>query len=365
VKQPAPREDGFLRTLQRVDSVLAVAQRVHRLSEERGQRALRDARQRVRCARRDLIGTGQRWRLPLTANHAPFDDDHAAAAERFFGWFGKVLFLSCQVQYRLAHLYGVTFDTVHDGCLQRVDEKIYEGLKGTFGAAVEMARRSSALSGDLLLEVELAIGIRNYVAHRLFIETRSQQGSVEGFNGLAERLDVAFQVLHEVNRHIDEKHSQLFIDAGVTAEVYQAHRKAWDELDDQEIALDVPTPQAWELIETGWIAPGPLGQRILLGGPSGVVWQLVDNGLAHCEDRPTDEWRVYSELQRYLPRKVKARPSATGNPPAYRGSFNYDLRFENGAVLRICKAGRQVLYHEILPPRGGKHGKKERRSSHG
>jgi hypothetical protein len=172
--------------------------------------------------------------VPLAKVAGELSTFEAEAATEFLAAFGMAIFAACQLQYRLAHLYGATFETVRDGCLPRVQEKIYEGLKKPLGGAVRLAIESSALTGELLREVEFAHELRNYIAHRLFIETRGQQHG-EGFRRLAERLRPAVHLFKHVEQQLDERHIEVLVKTGIPRDVVLAHRKEWDELDDEPI----------------------------------------------------------------------------------------------------------------------------------
>jgi hypothetical protein len=283
---------------------------------------------------------------------AQISESHAAAAEKFFAAFGLAIFASCQLQYRLAQLYGVSFDTVRDGCLPRVDEKIFEALKKSLGNAVAAARESAAIKGSLLVEVESAHHLRDYIVHRLFIGTRSLQNE-SGFPVLVERLEKARTFFELVSQHLDEQHTKILKDTGISDEIRATYRKAWDELDDELIEIDIPLPRRTERIVHAYQAPGPVGERLLLENDQGTIWQLTDKGLAHCGDARAPSWVAQPDVQKYLPTGVNARPTRDSRN-SYRGPFEYDLWFDNGACLRISRGGASKLLYEILPPRGGK-----------
>jgi hypothetical protein len=279
------------------------------------------------------------------------DPAEESLGAKFFASFGRAIFVSCQLQYRLAHLYGVTFETARDGCMPRVNEKIFEGLKNTLGGVLQ----NGGLSGDLLADLQVAHRLRDYIVHKLFLETRSQQGTAAGLESLCERLEVATQFFFHVSERLDKQHTQVFLDAGVSMETWLAHRRSWNELDDEKIAPTVPLPKVWEYVRNVWKTPGPVGPTLVFEGEHGVMWQVADNGLAYLSQQGTGvAWAVDRDFQRYLQGKMKARPSRETEPPELRGSFNYDLRFEGGAILRISRGGACGLHYEIVPPRGGK-----------
>jgi hypothetical protein len=292
---------------------------------------------------------------PEEAKIGGFTDAQANAAKEFFADFGMAIFAACQLQYRLAHLHSVTFEAHGDGCLPRVDEKRFEALENSFGKAIQIAKKAGSLTGSLLVDVEAAHEVRDYIVHRLFIETRSLQKDEEGFRTLSERLGVARDFFQDVNAKIHEKHAQVFIDAGVPREVYESFRRPWDELSDEQISPEIPIPMGREQIVAAWIARGSaVGPLLLLENADGQLWQIADNGLAHSRTAKSANWTVEYSIQKYLPAAVKSRPSPDSNPPDYRAAFNYGLRFDSGAILCISKRGKGVLQYEMVPPRGGK-----------
>src|ERR1700733_1846684 len=232
----------------------------------------------------------------------------AAAAKEFFAWFGMTLFAACQLQYRLALFYGMSFDDPCDGCLPRVEEKIFEGLKNPFGGAVQLAKKNGVLTGTLFDDVDVAHRLRDYVAHRLFLETRSLQNE-KGFLLLAERLRVVCDFFADVNNRIQERHHKVYADLGISAETIALNSKAWDESEDEMIAPEHPLPKAWESIKTAWVLPTRSGGWPVFEGDSGQLWQLGDNGLTHCPNARTAEWAPYHALKKLFPARLKSRPN--------------------------------------------------------
>jgi hypothetical protein len=275
------------------------------------------------------------------------------AARNFFAAFGHALFAACQLQYRLAQLYGGSFETVADGCLPRVHEKKIEALEKTLGKSIEIAREAMRLAPDVVADLEVAHRFRDYIAHRLFIETRSRQRAGEGFNGLIDRLNDASQFFMLLGQRLDALHDQVFLNAGISLEQLESCRKPWDEHDDEAISYAIPIPKARERIVAAWSSPGRFGPQIILEGEDGKLWQLVDNGCAHFPGAKEDGWQLDAGLQRLLPDNVKMRPNRKSNPPEYRGAYHYDLRFERGSILRIARGGKNRLTYEIVRPRGG------------
>jgi hypothetical protein len=275
------------------------------------------------------------------------------APRNFFAAFGHALFAACQLQYRLAQLYGASFETMADGCLPRVHEKRIEALEKTLGKSIEIAREAMSLGPDVLADLEVAHRFRDYIAHRLFIETRSQQRAGEGFSGLIDRLNDASQFFVLLGQRLDALHNQVFLNAGISVEQLESCRKPWDEHDDEAISYEIPIPKTRERIVAAWSSPGRFGPQIVFEGENGKLWQLVDNGCAQFAGAKEDGWEHHAELQRLLPDSIKMRPGKKSNPPEYFGAYRYDLRFDGGSILRIARGGKNRLTYEIVRPRGG------------
>ncbi len=284
-------------------------------------------------------------------------DDLKAATTEFFEIFGAAVFAAAQLQYRLAGLYAVTFESRSEGSLPRVHEKTYEALGGTFGNAVSLARQFCKLDGDLLSRLELATKARNYIVHYLFLETRSLQGSATGLRTLAEPLRQAIAFFQRVEASVEQRTRQVYIDGGMRPEVYDAHGTSWDALPDEVIAPQVPVPEQAELIVNAWLEGTEAGLWLVFESRTGRFWQLVDNGLGYAIGASAIRSKPEAAIQRLLPAKLRSRPKGAD----YRGSFDYDILIEPTdrscpmAVLRVHKAGGRFAYEIVqAAPKGSR-----------
>jgi hypothetical protein len=280
-----------------------------------------------------------------------------AVAKEFFAMLGGALFCACQLQLRLASLYAITFDTPGDGSLPRVEEKRQTALAESFGTAVRLAESNGSLTGDLLDEVEFAWELRDYIVHRLFLGTRSQQNEA-GFPALTERLSQAMALFKFVESHIDAKCAEVmekrlaFI--GQSSDALKAHQAPWDELEDEPVEAYQNHPATQEEITRAWVMPSSVGPLLVLENAAGTFWQIADNGLAHFPEVRDASWTEETEVQKQLPALVKSRPSSRSNPPDLRASFDYDLRFDKGVLLRISRRDAHSVHYEIVVAKQGR-----------
>jgi len=264
-----------------------------------------------------------------------------------FSAYGAVLFVGCQLQHVLGEVYAMHFEDPRDGSLPRVDEKARKAFDATLGTAKTMALPH--IPEELRLDIEIAVDLRNYIAHELPLRTRTIQGTPDGLEGLAERLNITRRyfsgLIDSLQEHL--KQHVMTISGRSRAEV-EAHCRPWDQLGDP-FDEAVIVPEAEENIVRGWYSrTSSSGPRYYLENARGVLWQFADNGLAHARiEAPGRDWTPWHTLTTFLPATVRSRPSPKGG--RFRSSFNYDLCFSTGATLVISKsAGGNAIEWQIL-----------------
>jgi hypothetical protein len=270
----------------------------------------------------------------------------------FFAMLGTAVFAACQLQYRLAHLYAVTFDTPRDASRPRVEEKLRTGLAESFGTLVGLAESNGSLGGELLHEVQFALELRDYIVHRLFAGTRSQHNESR-FPELAGRLKEALTLFKHVEGQIAERHDRILREhlafRGISPDVLDAHQRPWDQLEDDPVEPYQHRPAKHEEIARAWIAPGDAGPQLVLESTAGKLWQIAENGLAHFPADRDASWTEEALLAKHLPATVKSRPSPDANPPELRASFEYDLRLPaSGLALRVSRRDAASIHYEIV-----------------
>jgi hypothetical protein len=272
----------------------------------------------------------------------------------FFVSYGAACVIASHLQYRLAYLYAATFDDPRSASLPRVKEKFNEAFDREMTIGKLWARLRERQTRDVQVVVDVAVWLRNYLAHLFVWDTRAEQGSDEGLDALAKRLDVGRDYLLAVGEVLHERHHALLVEAGATQAQIAEFSKPWDELG-QSSLHDMRIPAAQERIVWAWRAPHEVadsrGERIYLENDTGAFWQLNENGLTECEHITFgSEWSQVSEIQQHLPAEVTARPSRKSNPAEWRGAFNYDLRFSSGVELTLEKPdGADVVSWSMKP----------------
>jgi hypothetical protein len=268
--------------------------------------------------------------------------------KNFLATYGATIIMSLHVQYRLADIYAASFDDPRSGSRPRVTEKWYEAVEHTLGRAHALA--SEWLPPELRTEVEVAVEWRNYLAHYLIFDTRSQQQTVESLQELISRLMIVHQFFDQLSAKLLDQHRRIFLRAGVSREAFDSTLTLFGNLSDPDPPVQIPKPR--ERITAVYRAVHMGLPWLVLENDEGAYWQIVDVGLATV--RMTHELRATMqsapELEQYLPAEVVSRPSRKSNPPAWRPDFDFDLEFSTGITLRIQHTkGSNEVYWEIVP----------------
>ena len=315
-------------------------------------RAQREARKAEKKRRRseEKSAALRLAKLPR-ASATPRPGDSAeldAMRKNFLATYGATMIMSLHVQYRLADIYAASFDEPRAGSRPRVTEKWHEAIKKPLGGAHALA--SEWLPAELRTEVEIAVAWRNYLAHYLIFDTRSQQQTVESLQELISRLMIVHEFFDQLSAKLLDQHRQVFLRAGVSREAFDSTLTLFGNLSDPDPPVQTPKPQ--ERITAVYRAIHMGLPSLVLENEEGAYWQVVDVGLAAV--RMTHELRATMqsspELEQYLPAEVISRPSRKSNPQAWRAPFDFDLEFSTGVTLRIEHTkGSNEVYWEIVP----------------
>jgi hypothetical protein len=256
---------------------------------------------------------------------------------RFFAAYGAATYAMASLHYRLAHLYAVSFEDERMASLPRVKEKLNEGLYGQRTTGKLWGQFSKLHTGELAEAVSWAIKIRNFIAHHHPWWTKRVTGTPEGLTILSEQLDVARSFVQQVCDLVRAKEKAI-LRARVPGIDIEAQETEWSSLDEPE-PLSVRLPDPEEQIVRAWLSlDGDAGPEpwIYLESAAGILWQLNETGLSDSMHRaPGKTWSQIVDIQQHLPAFVVSRPSRKGNPPVWRGAFDYDLRFSTGVALLL------------------------------
>jgi hypothetical protein len=285
----------------------------------------------------------------LTPTEQARETSDAANGLEVFAAYGMCLFGGAQLQHVLGTVYALTFDDPRSGSAPRVDEKLLESFDATLGALNRLAAAANAIPPDLVDDVEAAVRLRNYVAHSLPMHCRRLLGTPEGMEELAGRLNVVTTFFTAVIGRLNNRIRELVALAGIAGDQIEAGFAPWHQLGDP-FERTVRLPEAEEQIVRGWYTRSRGRPQYYVENAAGVVWQLVEVGLADARLSSGPDWAPWHALTPHLPARITSRPRGA----AFRGPFNYDLRIGTGGVrLEVSRpAGADAVTLDLLDGSG-------------
>jgi hypothetical protein len=250
-------------------------------------------------------------------------------SREIYAHFGLAYYSTECIHRGLAHLVAILPLDPRTATRPRLEERLksFEGM--TFGELVPRAKE--VLPCELHASLDWALVKRNFLAHGFWYERIHMCFSEEGRALLLAELNDTTEVLHELDRVLDDlafAHLQrLGVHEEALASAMDEARKAPP---DPLPPRSVPKSNETVEIVAAWLV-GDDARRagLVLQSRDGLFWQLCDVGLGWSYEKdPDPSWRPSRSLSAYLPASMVARPK--GAKP-----WSYKLHLSTGALLFV------------------------------
>ena len=264
-------------------------------------------------------------------------DKKTELTEDVFAQFGRAYCQSEVLHRGLCIVYALaTFNKAEDITGPRVEEKLAFSFALTLGQVIEKSK--GIFPENIKRQLDFALVKRNYMAHHFWFERNYSMFDEKGLLELRKELIELTDLFENLDNDITTFFKPIRQSFGLSDEVIQ---KSYNQLltgEQDKPFISQRPPKKQERIIKVWdvkIADNLITQ--IFETDDGYLWQFCDVGLGWSRfEKPSTDWVINDNIQKYLPANINARPSGT--------SWNYEFNLAKGAVLWVKPGKREKSF---------------------
>lgn len=219
----------------------------------------------------------------------------------------------------------------------RLEERLSHAFSLSLGLVIEKLR--STLSDELMLDLDVSVKKRNFLAHHFWFERAHLMFTISGIDKMIEELDEMSQYFQQLDERCSQQFDVKKKQLGITDDIIRIALeecmagKPWEPLPDKR------KPKKQERLIRVWKVALPNDQKhFVFETEGGCFWQLCDVGLGWTYyDSIQENWEEKKNISQYLPALINPRPQDCK-------PWQYEFNLSKGAVLWVRPGSHPGTY---------------------